>query len=68
MYLLKIITLLGGLALMTGMDIMSGAMEFLEEEKWFAGLMVSFSNPILGILAGAILTAIIQSSSASVGL
>ena len=60
--------LLGFMALMTGMDIMSGAMEFLEEEKWFADLMVSFSNPILGILAGAVLTAVIQSSSASVGI
>ena len=60
--------LLGFMALMTGMDIMSGAMEFLEEEQWFAELMVSFSNPILGILAGAALTAIIQSSSASVGI
>ena len=60
--------LLGFMALMTGMDIMSGAMEFLEEEQWFADLMVSFSNPILGILAGAVLTAVIQSSSASVGI
>ena len=60
--------LLGFMALMTGMDIMSGAMEFLEEEKWFAELMISFSNPLLGILAGAVLTAVIQSSSASVGI
>lgn len=60
--------LLGFMALMTGMEIMSGAMEFLKDEKWFASLMVSFSNPILGILAGAALTAIIQSSSASVGI
>ncbi len=60
--------LLGFMALMTGMDIMSGAMEFLKDEQWFANLMVSFSNPILGILAGAALTAIIQSSSASVGI
>ena len=60
--------LLGFMALMTGMDIMSGAMEFLEEEQWFADLMISFSNPILGILAGAVLTAVIQSSSASVGI
>ena len=60
--------LLGFMALMTGMDIMSGAMEFLKEEQWFAELMISFSNPLLGILAGAVLTAVIQSSSASVGI
>ncbi|MBQ8909443.1 MAG: Na/Pi cotransporter family protein [Oscillospiraceae bacterium] len=60
--------LLGFMALMTGMELMSGSMEFLEGEQWFANLMVSFSNPILGILAGAVLTAIIQSSSASVGI
>ena len=60
--------LLGFMALMTGMELMSGSMEFLEGEQWFADLMISFSNPILGILAGAVLTAIIQSSSASVGI
>ena len=60
--------LLGFLALMTGMDMMSSSMEFLENEEWFAKLMVSFSNPLLGIAAGAILTGIIQSSSASVGI
>ena len=60
--------LLGFLALMTGMDIMSDSMAFLEEEAWFANLMVSFSNPVIGILFGAVLTAIIQSSSASVGI
>ena len=60
--------LLGFLALMTGMDIMGDSMEFLENEPWFAQLMISFSNPIIGILFGAGLTAIIQSSSASVGI
>ena len=60
--------LLGFMALMTGMDMMSSSMEFLESEAWFANLMVSFSNPVLGILAGAVLTGIIQSSSASVGI
>ena len=60
--------LLGFMALMTGMDLMSDSMAFLREEQWFANLMVSFSNPILGILVGAALTAIIQSSSASVGI
>ena len=60
--------LLGFLALMTGMDMMSTSMGFLKDEVWFANLMVSFSNPLLGILAGAVLTGIIQSSSASVGI
>ena len=59
---------LGFMALMTGMDLMGDSMEFLETEPWFAQLMVSFTNPIIGILFGAGLTAIIQSSSASVGI
>lgn len=60
--------LLGFLALMTGMNVMSDSMAFLENEPWFANLMISFSNPILGIIFGAALTAIIQSSSASIGI
>ena len=60
--------LLGFMALMTGMELMSGSMQFLKNEAWFAKLMVSFSNPLLGILVGAALTAVIQSSSASVGI
>ncbi len=60
--------MLGFMALMTGMEIMSSSMAFLEDEPWFANLMVSFSNPLLGILFGAVLTAIIQSSSASIGI
>ncbi|MBQ7895130.1 MAG: Na/Pi cotransporter family protein, partial [Oscillospiraceae bacterium] len=60
--------LLGFMALMTGMSLMSDSMAFLKSEQWFANLMVSFSNPILGVLAGAVLTGIIQSSSASVGI
>ena len=60
--------LLGFLSLMTGMELMGDAMEFLKDEAWFAELMISFSNPLLGILFGALLTAIIQSSSASVGI
>lgn len=60
--------LLGFMALMTGMELMSSSMKFLKDEAWFAKLMVSFSNPIIGILVGAALTAIIQSSSASVGI
>ncbi|MBQ3192563.1 MAG: Na/Pi cotransporter family protein [Oscillospiraceae bacterium] len=60
--------LLGFMALMTGMDLMSSSMEFLENEPWFARLMISFSNPLIGILFGAVLTGVIQSSSASVGI
>ena len=60
--------MLGFMALMTGMDLMSSSMSFLKSEAWFADLMISFTNPILGILFGAVLTAIIQSSSASVGI
>lgn len=60
--------MLGFMALMTGMDIMSDSMAFLEHEPWFAQMMISFSNPLIGILFGAALTAIIQSSSASVGI
>jgi phosphate:Na+ symporter len=59
---------LGFMALMTGMSIMGDSMAFLEEEAWFADLMISFTNPVVGILFGALLTAIIQSSSASVGI
>ena len=59
---------LGFMALMTGMELMSGSMKFLRDEAWFSRLMVSFSNPLIGILVGAALTAIIQSSSASVGI
>lgn len=62
------VIMLGFMALMTGMDIMGDSMEFLENEPWFAQLMISFSNPIIGILFGAVLTAIIQSSSASIGI
>ena len=60
--------MLGFMALMTGMDLMSGSMAFLKTESWFADLMISFTNPIVGILFGAVLTAVIQSSSASVGI
>ena len=60
--------MLGFMALMTGMELMSGSMKFLRDEAWFARLMVSFSNPVIGIIVGAALTAIIQSSSASVGI
>ena len=60
--------MLGFMALMTGMDIMGDAMAFLKNEAWFGNLMISFSNPILGILFGAALTAVIQSSSTSIGI
>lgn len=54
--------------LFTGMDGMSAAMSGLKDVPAFRNLMVQFSNPVLGILAGAVLTAVIQSSSASVGI
>ena len=60
--------MLGFMALMTGMDLMSSSMSFLKSEAWFADLMISFTNPVVGILFGAVLTAVIQSSSASVGI
>lgn len=60
--------LLGFTVLMFGMDTMSSAVEPLGELVWFQKLFVMFSNPILGMLVGAVLTAVIQSSSASVGI
>ena len=60
--------LLGFATLMFGMDTMSSAVSGLRDVPQFQQLFIMFSNPILGVLAGAILTAIIQSSSASVGI
>ncbi len=60
--------LLGFATLMFGMDAMSGAVSGLAELPWFRELFILFKNPILGVLVGALLTAIIQSSSASVGI
>ncbi len=60
--------LLGFSVLMFGMETMSSSMSGLKDSPSFARLLVMFQNPILGILAGFILTAIIQSSSASVGV
>lgn len=60
--------LLGFATLMTGMDIMSAAVAGLREVPEFTNILTLFSNPVLGVLAGAVLTAIIQSSSASVGI
>lgn len=54
--------------LMFGMSTMSSSMEPLAEDPNFANFLIIFQNPIFGILAGAVLTAIIQSSSASVGI
>ena len=60
--------LLGFAVLMFGMDTMSGAVKGLRDEEWFTGLFLLFTNPVLGVIAGAVLTAVIQSSSASVGI
>ena len=60
--------LLGFATLMFGMEAMSEAVSGLSEIPAFAKLFLLFKNPILGVLAGAVLTAIIQSSSASVGI
>jgi len=59
---------LGFAILMYGMDAMSGSMEGLRESKSFAQMLIMFKNPIMGILSGTLLTAVIQSSSASVGI
>lgn len=62
-------TILVGFAiLMTGMDTMSGAVKPLADVPEFTGILTMFSNPVLGMLSGAALTAVIQSSSASVGI
>lgn len=60
--------LLGFATLMFGMDAMSAAVSGLRDVPEFRNILVMFSNPILGVLAGAVLTGIIQSSSASVGI
>ena len=60
--------LLGFATLMFGMETMSGAVAGLKDVPAFTNLFVAFQNPLLGVLAGALLTAIIQSSSASVGI
>lgn len=60
--------LLGFATLMFGMDAMSAAVSGLREVESFRNLFIAFENPLLGVLAGALLTAIIQSSSASVGI
>ncbi|MEG0806025.1 MAG: Na/Pi cotransporter family protein [Lachnospiraceae bacterium] len=60
--------LLGFAVLMFGMNTMSEAIKPLAEVPEFMGILTTFSNPILGMIAGAVFTAIIQSSSASVGI
>lgn len=60
--------LVGFAILMTGMSTMSDAVKPLADVPEFTGILTMFSNPILGMIAGAILTAVIQSSSASVGI
>ena len=59
---------IGFAILMYGMDMMSSAVKPLAEVPEFTNLLLKFSNPLLGVLAGALLTAVIQSSSASVGI
>ncbi|MDO5322878.1 MAG: Na/Pi cotransporter family protein [Clostridia bacterium] len=60
--------LLGFSVLMFGMEMMSDAVAPLKDIPQFTSLMTAFSNPFLGVIAGAVLTAVIQSSSASVGI
>ncbi len=59
---------MGFAILMFGMDAMSSAVEFLKDNEGFKNMLTAFSNPILGIVVGTIFTAVIQSSSASVGV
>ena len=60
--------LVGFAVLMTGMEMMSGAVSGLKTNESFTQILTLFTNPFLGVLAGAVLTAVIQSSSASVGI
>lgn len=60
--------LIGFAILMFGMDAMSASVEGLQDSQSFAKLLTTFSNPVIGIVVGAVFTAIIQSSSASVGV
>lgn len=58
----------GFAVLMYGMELMKMAVEPLSEQPWFTDLMVKFNNPVFGIVMGAIITAAIQSSAASIGI
>lgn len=62
------IIMVGFAVLMFGMETMSDAVKPLANVPEFTGILTAFSNPVLGMIAGAVLTAIIQSSSASVGI
>ena len=60
--------MMGFAVLMYGMSMMSGAIEPLREDENFINMLTSFTNPVLGVLAGLLLTAVIQSASAAVGI
>ncbi len=60
--------LLGFAVLMVGMSLMSDAVAGLKNDEGFKSILTMFENPLLGVLAGLVLTAIVQSSSASVGI
>jgi len=60
--------LMGFAVLMVGMDLMSGAVGNLKGDPNFTSILTLFNNPLFGVLAGTILTAIVQSSSASIGI
>ena len=60
--------LIGFAVLMFGMDTMSSSVSGLRDDPAFTSILTMFENPILGVLAGTVLTAIVQSSSASVGI
>ena len=60
--------LLGFVVLMVGMNMMSSSVSGLKESESFRSILTMFDNPILGVMAGLVLTAIVQSSSASVGI
>ncbi len=62
------VILMGFAVLMVGMDVMSDAVEGLEKSETFRSVLTTFENPLLGLLAGVAITAILQSSSASIGI
>lgn len=60
--------LIGFAVLMVGMGMMSGAVSGLKDDPEFASILLKFQNPFLGVLAGLVLTVVVQSSSASIGI
>ncbi len=62
------VVLVGFAILMYGMQLMSSAMAPLKDSPSFTGILTAFSNPLIGVMTGLIITAVIQSSSASVGI